>query len=72
MSRMKTVAFSGVASRELSKHLRANGMKVVSVNTDGEYPTMQVRTDGTSEKLRELAHQIKGCHVVVQDVNRSN
>lgn len=70
MSRMKTVAFTGVASRDLSRHLRANGMKVVDIATNDGLSTMQVRTDKTGDQLQALAQQLQGCQAVVQDVNR--
>lgn len=70
MSRLKRVTFDGVHSRDLSKHLRNNGVKVTTVTSDQAFGVLNVRTDLPEAKLRELAQQLKGCRAVVVDVAR--
>lgn len=71
MSRLKRVTFDGVHSRDLSKHLRNNGVKVTTVTSDQEFGVLNVRSDLPEVKLRELAQQLKGCRAVVVDVARA-
>lgn len=63
MTRINRIAFEGVQSRDLSRHLRANGCKVVAAEVVGAH--LIVRSDKSAEQLKELAMQLKGCNVVI-------
>lgn len=64
MARVNRIAFEGVQGRDLSRHLRANGCKV----TVDESGVLTTRSDKTVEQLKQLAHQLPGCQVLIEPV----
>lgn len=67
MARINRIACEGVPTRDLSRHLRANGCRVSLDEASGILTT---RSDKTVEQLRTLAMQLPGCQVVIDPVNR--
>lgn len=62
MASNKTIVFSGVKPAALSKHLRANGMKIPSIG-DG---SLTVRSPKSNADVLALAMQLPGCVAQVQ------
>jgi hypothetical protein len=62
MASNKTVVFSGVNAIALSKHLRANGVKVPT-KSEG---SLTVRSPKSNADIIALAQQLPGCVAQVQ------
>ena len=62
MASIKTIAFTGVNAIALSKHLRANGVKVPAMSEHH----LTIRSQKANADIIALAQQLPGCVAQVQ------
>lgn len=67
MYKEKKVVVEGVSIRALSKHLRANGVKVVCTTEQAGIGMMFVRTGLRDQQLLDVAKQIPHHRIDVRD-----
>lgn len=67
MSNAKKAVFEGVSVRALSKHLRANGVKVTGDGKQGDLDVLFLRTNKSTMDILALAKQVPHQLLMIQE-----